>query len=634
MLSFFTFHVLNFLFFSPFFLFFPGDLYFLLQSKNAKKKREMPTLKICCNKLSTRPFSSDDLQLVCLIIGLCRVLQLICVAPIWLHTYMWKFRQGQDDPYWCDTDLTETAVNSDSYQILDWESEDNIDPDVTVPAPNQSPSNSPNISLLDLGNEDLVASGKTSEGGQIFLRLHLMLSLLWVMGDIAILCGIWSASSIGTPTQLMGRDKFLRPLLKIKLFVMFPFLALTVVLGIAMVYMNRTINWGCPGTFTPGTAFEATGYYTLFCVVLVSQSLEVFLWTSIAFGKSSAWIRRNNPLRLVHATGKDRSTSLDVCMTGCFKFCNMLSCKRSDMKRSGELKDAAEALLAFFSDGVGITWTDLYISIRVLAQIQRERKLERVQMALDASKDYAELAISRSLEEAKKKIPPTIPEHEDSTSTSASNSVHCTNATTLLAGDLALSGNTNGTCTAAAEDEDFDDDSIVFYPTGDSENSGDEINDDTGFFSARDFDDDVDGSFKQQQLSRKSIGGDSSVAETTTTDNTTSEANADIEQPSPSLKTSAPSTSDRSIPAKRAKGTSQRIQRKNVRAGLDKKASVAVLVRNEDSSGEFETYKPVYRHLLQPGNPDDIRRVQNSIRYAKHSNVGSLLLASVVSCYG
>lgn len=224
------------------------------------------------------------------------------------------------------------------------------------------------------------------EEARPWMSAYLLLSLAVGFLDFTLLLAIWSAAGVGTPTQPMGRDKFLRPLLRTKIFVV-TFLTLTlVIIGICMVHFFRQISWGCDPEFGPGEGFEATGLFTLFSVILVLQALEVFVLPAILVAKATGWIKRHDPV--FQMKQETRVKSLDSCLTGCFKCCGFLCCKKTDMANTGELRDAADAALDFFGSTVNLTWSDLYFAIKLLARVQLERRIESIQLATSAQQSY------------------------------------------------------------------------------------------------------------------------------------------------------------------------------------------------------------------------------------------------------
>lgn len=109
--------------------------------------------------------------------------------------------------------------------------------------------------------------------GQKWLMSYMALSFLYSVVDLAVLVAIYSAASVGTPTNPMARGVFLRPLLRVKVVFMNLALAALVVVGILMVYFNRKSQWGCTNDSIAGEAVQGTSsvnmedtfWYICFC---------------------------------------------------------------------------------------------------------------------------------------------------------------------------------------------------------------------------------------------------------------------------------------------------------------------------------------------------------------------------------
>lgn len=285
----------------------------------------MPPFKIVYN-ITTRPFAADDLHLLCMTLGIFRAMQLCCIVPLWIFMYVRRIRSHGDLPTWC------------------------IKEDSNDPAPSTEDANSP------------------------WMTLYLFSSLAHCIADISLLAAIWSAASLGTPTVPMRRDVYLRPLLRIKLFWMNLWLLGLVAFGVMMVQRGRQNNYGCGEEAQLG--FETTGWYATFCVILVTQALDVCVVPAVLVNKATQWIRKQSPLQ-ISTTAQGRN--YDRCIVGCFKCCGLLCCKKIDLHQNkGQMRDAADATLEFFGDGVELTLSDLNVSFRMLARVQRERRFKSI----------------------------------------------------------------------------------------------------------------------------------------------------------------------------------------------------------------------------------------------------------------
>ena len=98
--------------------------------------------------------------------------------------------------------------------------------------------------------------------------------------DVAWLVMVWASSSVGTPTEPYRRDKYIRHLLRFKMFFSNLYPIALLALGITYVHTIRADNYGCgeDGEVIPGESREDSPYYGLFCVFLVLVAIELLVW--------------------------------------------------------------------------------------------------------------------------------------------------------------------------------------------------------------------------------------------------------------------------------------------------------------------------------------------------------------------
>lgn len=327
----------------------------------------MPSMYVF-GRLQTRPFGSDDLQLPCIICGIFRVLQIFCTFSLWIFLIVRKWRGGG-------------AATKSRYC-------GKFDGDGRLLAGLFTNSTEPDVE--EHGGMD----------GRKWLYAYVVTSFSYMIMDLALLVAIWKAASVGTPTQPRGREKFLRPLLRFKIVVMTIFLAGCVVVGILLVFLNRRGDFGCnyKNAFdnlfdlpadnnerwehlwektTQGADFENSGWYVLFCIILVTQALELMVWPGIVAKKVLRWIKRNE--RLQNSTAA-RAAFGEKLIGGCLQCCGICCCFKSGGRElganmNGQLRDAVGAMLDFINvEGLNVVLSDLYVSFRMLARVQAERK--------------------------------------------------------------------------------------------------------------------------------------------------------------------------------------------------------------------------------------------------------------------
>ena len=155
----------------------------------------MPALVIFRN-FTTRPFGGDDLHIPCMVLGLFRLVQFICLAPLVVYHHTQRIRAKDllvnNIPPWCDN-----YFNSSGVFIL---FVDELDP----------ATGGPSTELSELSTNETVQFETFSS----FRRLNFGLifgifAIVYLAADVTWICAVWSASSLGTPTETKQRDYYL-----------------------------------------------------------------------------------------------------------------------------------------------------------------------------------------------------------------------------------------------------------------------------------------------------------------------------------------------------------------------------------------------------------------------------------------
>ena len=105
----------------------------------------------------------------------------------------------------------------------------------------------------------------------------------WVIDEAWIIM-VWYSASIGTPTEPMRRDKYIRRLAIFKTFLGNLYPVALLVMGIYHVYDRRNNNYGCGESeilYYP----DSHAWYGFFCALLVSYALELLVWPAIVVNK-------------------------------------------------------------------------------------------------------------------------------------------------------------------------------------------------------------------------------------------------------------------------------------------------------------------------------------------------------------
>jgi len=299
----------------------------------------MPSLKIFRN-VSIRPLAGDDIHFICLMLGLYRVLMFVFATALAGRTYLRKVSNSH-------------AMCSDG------------DP-----------------------------YSKSEKRQHLMVNVYIVALMVVVIADLALIACIYSAASIGTPTQTLQRDKYLRPLLQFKLFGMNTILLVLFLWQLLFIYVNRDDNYGCPADEN----VENSVWYSLFATVLFLFAIELMLIPATIAGKISLHIQRLDPLKDREMTAAHRKYCWEACLGGCLKCCGLFCCcnkagGREISVNKGHLKDTIEALLNFFSHHgmLDVVFSDIYVALKALARDQRERQVKCINQAIRAMQLHTSL---------------------------------------------------------------------------------------------------------------------------------------------------------------------------------------------------------------------------------------------------
>ncbi|KAL7535880.1 hypothetical protein ACHAXR_012207 [Thalassiosira sp. AJA248-18] len=310
----------------------------------------MPALAIFKN-FTTRPFGGDDLHIGCLILGFYRLIQFICLAPLCLHYYLQLIR-GEDIyvngiPPWCH--------QYDLSNILPFFVDDMLQ-----------------YRVFYSGNGTEYEAIMSFERG-IFGIEFVALAVIYFAADITWICMVWSASSLGTPTETNQRDKYLRKLIIFKMFVGNVYPLLLLVFGVRKIFLLREDNYGCGNGTVPTKKPDEGYWYGFFCALLITYALELLIWPAIVANHVMRVLRTKSYLVRIRAEGHERRVErLEHYVGMALRFFQCITCNRADFRNQGELKEFACHFL-------GIVLSDVYVGLRMLARVQAEEKLNMIQ---------------------------------------------------------------------------------------------------------------------------------------------------------------------------------------------------------------------------------------------------------------
>ncbi|KAL7463832.1 hypothetical protein ACHAXS_004182 [Conticribra weissflogii] len=304
-----------------------------------------------------------DLQIVCLVLGSYRLIQFVCLLPLIIDQVVKRMRGN---------DLLINGFASHCPQYFS-----NNATDYLI------------ITVDEQGNGFEVTRntfGLTFAG----------IAALYMVIDVAWILAVWSAACMGTPTEPMGRDEYLRPLLIFKIFAVNIFPILLLVVGVLRVAETREDNYGCLEE-TPLYYPDEGVMYALFSILLVTYSLELLIWPMIITNKVIRYLRGGSRLKNL---GLDRNSThskgkrLESCLGGILKCISVLCCNKAgghDLKNQGELKDFASNLMEFANNDtkIDVTLSDMYVGLKMLARVQGERRVDAIRNLHKSSENKA-----------------------------------------------------------------------------------------------------------------------------------------------------------------------------------------------------------------------------------------------------
>ena len=200
---------------------------------------------------------------------------------------------------------------------------------------------------------------------------------------------IWSAASVGTPTQPRGRDNALRSLIWIKVIFMNALLVVVVGSGLHFVAKGRRTNYGCGEDSTDAVeTFEGNAWYTMYCLVMFTYSFELLFWPCMIMNQIGRSIlsetTRSRPYRFI-VNKERRKENLAAFLGGCFKCLQCLSCNQlggGKIRAQAHLKDAAVVFMDFVNipeAKFDIVLSDVWLAFKLLGRVHRERRYKMSQ---------------------------------------------------------------------------------------------------------------------------------------------------------------------------------------------------------------------------------------------------------------
>lgn len=336
----------------------------------------MPAIKLidgCGPGLTSRPFAGDDLQIMCLIGAVYRLIQMACLLPFWVKLFLIRLN-GQSlvgpsgEPSWCHTGDQPLKLLLFNY------------------------SSSDESVAVSVGADEEEEHATTVTGEMmISISSYLIITAVYNVVDVTLSLAVWSAASVGTPIEPRGRDVALRSLFFVKIVLMNLLLCCILASGLFFVAVGRSHNYGCENEDEESAVskFEQTPWYAMFTVVMITYAFELLLWPCLSMNQLGRAVTslhaRYDPFN--SEDGRHRKiTALLGCSIRCLQ---CLSCNRMGggrVKIQSDLTDAAVALIDFFNldTNFNITMSDVWVCLKLLG---RERRQTRYELSEQAKND-------------------------------------------------------------------------------------------------------------------------------------------------------------------------------------------------------------------------------------------------------
>ena len=195
----------------------------------------------------------------------------------------------------------------------------------------------------------------------------------------------------------------------LKMFFLNAFPIILLVVGCLYVHNFRQDNYGC-GYDNNGNPYplvsnppDQRAIYYLFCVLLVTYSMELLVFPAIATNKLVRLMRANKLTQKKRYETKAKGERLEQCLGGLLKCVSVCipSQGGKELKNQGEMKDFASNLMEFANNEAktDVVLSDMYVGGKLLARVQAERRIEgimKIQRTSDIKKDEKEEEITAS----------------------------------------------------------------------------------------------------------------------------------------------------------------------------------------------------------------------------------------------
>ena len=181
-----------------------------------------------------------------------------------------------------------------------------------------------------------------------FTQAFVILACIFMAMDVAWITMVWVAATVGTPTQPVGRDDYLRKLIIFKFFALNIFPIILLVVGCLKIAEIRQDNYGCGDQPLVAEPPDSGPIYSIFCVLIVTYALELLFFPAIVANKIIRWLRGSRLVRKQRYETEKKGERLEQCLGGCLKCISVMCCNKAggkELTNQGEMKDFASNLV-------------------------------------------------------------------------------------------------------------------------------------------------------------------------------------------------------------------------------------------------------------------------------------------------
>ena len=313
----------------------------------------MPALTIF-RKFDTSPFAGDDLQILIAILGIFHLLQLACIILLLIHFW------------WTTLYANHVMINGYAPWCIGY----------------------PGFEF-SISSTALFLEHKVENIPQRFYGIWGGIAAMYFCVDVAWMCMLWTATSIGTITEPLKRDKYVRRLILVKMFVLSLFPLALLILGIIRVHRGREDHFGCPeGVNFDMDPWHARFYKRTYILLMFTYALELLLWPLVLVNFTVQQLKKTDRYFDRRERLQRRAERLERIFGFVLRMIQCCTCGKfggHELKNKGELSEFAVNVMHLFNNDtqLNIVLSDMYCGFRMLARVQREKRYSELKLALE-----------------------------------------------------------------------------------------------------------------------------------------------------------------------------------------------------------------------------------------------------------